>query len=102
MKTSNAGAILLLGAGVLLLNLAYTGRAAAVWAALLGRESADVPANASEPPADGEGADGGGTDSGDTTGTDGKPTSPGSEIVTGRKPTDAGGAGSAWRSVRIN
>ena len=40
MKASNAGAILLIGFGVLMLNLAYTGRASAVWDALRGSEPA--------------------------------------------------------------
>lgn len=54
MKTAGAGGIILIGVGILLLNLAYTGRGAAVWSALRGSGASgsnspgagpDTPAN---------------------------------------------------------
>lgn len=81
MSGSNAGAIILFGVGVLLLNLAYTGRGAAVWAAL---RSGSTPTPTTDADADADA---------DTETKDG----PGGGGARG-----VGGHGASWRTVRIN
>lgn len=92
MKASNAGAILLIGFGVLMLNLAYTGRASAVWDALRGSEPAASTGD-EPPPADAGGEPREGDNPGDT---------PGAPDDVGRKPRGQAGHGVGWRTVRIN
>lgn len=79
MSGSNAGAIILFGVGVLLLNLAYSGRGAAVWAAL---RTGAAPVAETEATADSD--------------------QDGSGGYTIDEKKQAAGHGSAWRTVRIN
>lgn len=103
MKAGNAGAIILLGIGVLLLNLAYTGRASAVWNAL---RSGDAPAAADtgDTAADAAATE---TDTGAAETDPGRqgddPTQTGPEPpATGRSDRGRAGYGAGWRTVRIN